>query len=123
MNHRIAALVVAGTLALTPAVFAGSPKDKSSPDPQTVAQKTIDLQVSILPLTLSTIFARAAQDARIINGEHGMQIADNPAVEVVIARRNTDGTLSRACVESEEAARRFFAARQPAESNATTQEH
>jgi hypothetical protein len=123
MNHRIAAWAVAGALVLTPAVFASSPKEKSTRDPGTVAQKTDQLQVPILPITLSEIFARAAQDARITTGEHGMQIADNPAVQVLVARRNTDGTISKACVDSEEAARRFFAARQPAESAATTQEH
>ena len=68
MNQRIAAWVVAGALVLTPVVFAGSPKEKNAPDPQTVAAKTEELLVPILPITLSEIFARAAADAKITTG-------------------------------------------------------
>src|SRR5258708_9992465 len=114
MNQRIAAWVLAGAIVVAPAAFAGSPNEKNASDQKSVAQKTAELQAPILPLTLSAIFARVAQEAKITTGEHGMQIADNPNIEVLVARRNADVTISKACVDSEEAARRFFAKQQAA---------
>jgi hypothetical protein len=96
MKRSIAASVVAVAL-MVPAVFAAEQKQK----------ETKPLPVG---MSLSAMFARLGEAPKVTNGEHGMQIVENPVAEVVIARRNADGTVSTACVDSEAAARRFFAA-------------
>jgi hypothetical protein len=101
MKRAFAASVVAFVLVLTPAAFAAGPKESGAP-----------VEVGPLPISmnLSALFARAGEAPKVTNGAHGMQSVENPFPEVVIAKRNTDGTVSTACVDSEAAARRFFAA-------------
>lgn len=101
MKHPIASSVVAVALLMSPAVFAADQK-----------QRELRTEAKPLPvgITLSALFAHAGEAPKVTAGEHGMQIIDNPVSEVLIARRNADGTVSTACVDSEAAARRFFAA-------------
>lgn len=102
MKHPIASSVVALALVAVPAVHAAAGQKQRDPgaEPQPLP----------IAMSLSAIFAHVNDAPKVTNGEHGMQIVDNPAPEVVIARKNADGTVSTACVESEAAARRFFAA-------------
>jgi len=59
-------------------------------------------------LDLRTLFERAP-GVRMIDGDNGT-ITVPASVEVVVARIGPDGKLIKACVDSEEAARRFLTA-------------
>ena len=59
------------------------------------------------PLPLSALFP-VADRVRITVAADGMQTADAPNVEVLVARVNGDGTIATACVGTEEAARDFM---------------
>jgi hypothetical protein len=61
---------------------------------------------------LSALFGPAT--VRIESGPGGMQIADAPNAEVFVARVNSDGTISTACVGTEEAARDFMSGKKKA---------
>ena len=99
MKHPIAASVVAVALVVTP-VFATEQKQREARS---------DAKPLPVGISLSELFARAGEAPKVTAGEHGMQIVENPISEVLIAKRNADGTVSTACVDSEAAARRFFA--------------
>lgn len=101
MKHPIAASVVAVALVVAPAVFAAEQKQR---------EPRAETKPLPMGMNLSALFARAGEAPKVTDGPHGMQIVDNAAAEVVIVRRNADGSVSRACVDSEAAARRFFAA-------------
>lgn len=50
-----------------------------------------------------------AQAASVQSPPRGMMIATPTSVEVLIARRNDDGSLETACVDNDDAAKAFFA--------------
>jgi hypothetical protein len=68
-------------------------------------------------VTLKAVFEATRQD-EVIDAVDGVAVGMG-AVEVVIARRNTDGKVTMSCVDSEKAARAFFDA--PAGKVATRQ--
>ena len=68
------------------------------------------------PLTLSfgrglkTLFATVAHDRDVTVMADGTVIAGNPATNVLVARRNRDGSITTRCMDNEAAARAFFEA-------------
>jgi len=103
MARRVVAVLIV-VFALAPfANAAGNRQRVPAPveDPDCIQAET--------PLPLSAPFASTA--LRIIAGPKGMQTADAPNVEVLVARVNTDGTIATACVGTEEAARDFMSGR------------
>jgi hypothetical protein len=95
MKPSIAALLAAGALFLAPAAFAAD-----------AVQQTLSLRFS---RDLGAIFAEAAEHRQIVSGEHQMVLAENPATNVLLARRNRDGSITIGCFDDAESARRFFA--------------
>lgn len=105
MKLRVAAFTVAGALALAPMVFAG--------DGDQVTNNVPTQRLPIMRVTLSELFAKvAAQNGeKLATNARNVVLYENPATEVIMVRRNDDGSVSRACVETEKAARTFFAGR------------
>jgi hypothetical protein len=100
-RQSVIALSFAASLAL--ATVAGAAETKKEADAK--------------PITLKQIFAEVAADNLVIaSGPHGFVITKVTTPEVVLVRREADGTRSAACVNNEKAAREFFnaPARKPA---------
>ena len=61
------------------------------------------------PVTLSEIFAEVAvSNLEVVAGPHGFVIDKVTTPDVIVVRRNADGTRSSACVNNERAARAFL---------------
>jgi len=58
----------------------------------------------VMPLTLSALF-EAASESFVVNG---MTFIAPEVPNVIVARKNDDGTISTSCVSSEKAARAFM---------------
>jgi hypothetical protein len=89
---------------LASATFAGAAETKNAVEPHEVAAAA----AAVAPITISQIFAEAAEDLEIMSGPHGFAISRVPVPEVVVIRIEKDGTRTKACVDSERAARAFL---------------
>ena len=118
MKRAFAASVVASMLVLSPAAFAASPRQaeavvEAGPVSRTPA---VPVEAGERTLTVSfarslrTLFAETAQHVTVDVMPGGAVIAENQATNLMVARRNPDGTLTIHCVDNEEAAHRFFTA-------------
>jgi len=105
MSRMKSMVVAAATLVLSPLLFAANPA--STPE----RVREVEVGEATLPepvATLVSLFAAAKSEETLhpLEGEaSGMG-----ALEVVVARVNTDGRLVLACVDSKEAADRFLQA-------------
>lgn len=68
-------------------------------------QDTTTLPQAERQLALHSLFVRAPGVVQHVNG---MLITGPTHADVIVARIDTDGTLVKACVDNEEAARRFL---------------
>ena len=101
MKHRIAA-VVAVALLVASAVFAA---DQTAPQKQATADSSLSLRFG---RSIATLFASVADHRQVTALPDGAVIAENPATNVMVARRNRDGSVMMQCVDNEAAARAFF---------------
>lgn len=107
MKQTIAASVVAVALVVAPAAPAAAGQNE--------AKEPTSLRFSS---SLAKVFADAAAHQRVENGEHAMVLAENPGTNVMVARRNADGSITIGCFDNAPAARRFVAAQQATPSSA-----
>ncbi|MEO8035376.1 MAG: hypothetical protein ABI837_13150 [Acidobacteriota bacterium] len=106
MKRIAVSIAVAGVIAAAHTAVAAEPR--RAPE-KAIVIATPELQ-SLVPMTLTELFASVASHTASVRDTSGMITYENPIAEVMIARRNADGTVSRACVETEEAARNFLSA-------------
>jgi len=115
-RQSVVALSFAASLAL--ATFAGAAETKTEADARAAANQVAAAAkaAAATPITLSQIFAEVADNLEMVTGPHGLVITKVTTPEVIVVRREADGTRSAACVNSEKAAREFFnaPARKPA---------
>jgi len=98
MKQQIAASLLACAFVLAPAAFA--------------ADRKTDTDASTLRFTktLSAVFSEAAEHNQVTRGEQQMVIAANPSPNVLVARKNLDGSVTIGCFNNGESALRFVAA-------------
>ncbi|HKO01392.1 MAG TPA: hypothetical protein VJ032_06855 [Thermoanaerobaculia bacterium] len=115
-RQSVVALSFAATFAL--ATFAGAAETKTDADARAAAQQVAAAAkaAAAAPITLNQIFAEVAGNLETVAGPHGFVITTVTTPDVVVVRREANGTRSAACVNSEKAAREFFTApeRKPA---------
>ena len=111
MSRRISVLVAATALAVSSFAYAA---DRSS-DQECTRQEKVrtesqqqDVPTSAsAPITLAELFASVAAESSV-ETEDGVSAPGH--LEVLVARIGTDGKPLKACVDSPEAAERFFKA-------------
>lgn len=104
MSRTMSMMAAAAALILSPVVHAADPALTR----ERVREAEIAAQLPEPVVTLAAMFA-AAKSPETIHVLEG-QASGMGALEVVVARVNTDGKLVLACVDSKEAADRFFQA-------------
>jgi hypothetical protein len=114
---RVAASIVAGLFAVAPIALAAE-RPAVRTDIRPVAS-TVEVDSTLSTMTLAELFASVAQHTATTTTATGMIVYDNPVAEVVVARRSADGTVTTACVETEEAAREFLYAKRDAAGNSS----
>ena len=114
MKRTAVSMIVAGILGISQTALAAEPRHAPATDNPVSAPES---QAPLAPMTLAELFASVATHVGVVRDANGMTTYENPIAEVVVARRNPDGTVSRACVETEEAARNFL---QPNRDNAVS---
>ncbi|HEX6642539.1 MAG TPA: hypothetical protein VF215_15580 [Thermoanaerobaculia bacterium] len=108
MSRTMSLFVAAVALATTPLVFAAEPVvDRNAAE--CAAEESSQQEVAPRPhaVTLAEMFAAPAEEETIVTLEGVASGA--PAMEVVVARINTDGRIVMSCVDSEKAAKKFLA--------------
>jgi hypothetical protein len=114
MSRKISVFVAAVALAMSSHVFAAEPVTASAPEPVTNAdcaraespQQEVPLRTPAI--TLAQLFAASSED-ETIDVLEGVA-SGSPAMEVVMARIDTDGSIVMSCVDTEQAAKHFLAA-------------
>jgi hypothetical protein len=104
MSRTMSLFVAAVALATTPLVFAAEPVVDSNAAECATTEATPRTEV----ITLADLFAAPVEEETIVTLEGVASGA--PAMEVVVARINTDGRIVMSCVDSEKAAKKFLAA-------------
>jgi hypothetical protein len=106
MSRTLSLFVAAVALATTPLVFAAEPVVEAS-----ACATEESSQQEVTPrahaVTLAELFAAPVEEETIVTLEGVASGA--PAMEVVVARINTDGRVVMSCVDSEKAAKKFLA--------------
>lgn len=114
MSRKISMFVAAVALATTSHLFAAEPATASAAGPVTNADcaREESSQQEAAPrtpaITLAQLFAASAAD-ETIDVLEGVA-SGSPAMEVVMARIDTDGTIVMSCVDTEQAAKHFLEA-------------
>jgi hypothetical protein len=104
MSRRISVLVAATALAVSS--FANAAERVN--DEECARQEKVQTEAQqAAPLTLAELFAMMATEPSV-ETENGVSAPGH--LEVVVARIGTDGKPVKACVDSPEAAERFFKA-------------
>lgn len=95
-------LIAGGLLAAASVAFGGDAVVSSRKD---VVTSSASVRA---PLTIEELFAEVASHTLIMSGAEGTTLFENPGTDVMIVRRNADGSTTHACVEDAAAARRFL---------------
>jgi hypothetical protein len=87
-----------------------------SKDAQAADQAQAQAQATAFAAKIAPLVSRAPSNVRVVTLKNGAVRADIQSgyQNVVIARTNADGSVSRACVDTEQQAQAFMLARTPA---------